>query len=51
MPAVLLKILGQVARTNAALLVAGDRVVHELWTGQVQVGHNVLELLQRSFSP
>src|SRR5450830_1331347 len=51
MLAVLLKILRQVARTNAALLVAGYCVINELWIGQVQVRHNVLELLQGPFSP
>ena len=51
MLAVLLKILGQVAWTNAALFVAGHRVINELWIGQVQVGHNVFELLQEPFFP
>ena len=49
--AVLLKILGQVARTNAALPVAEHRVINELWIGQVQVCHNVLEFLQDPFFP
>src|SRR5665647_3725760 len=49
--AVLLKILGQVARTNAALPVAGHRVINELWIGQVQVRQNVFELLQDPFFP
>jgi len=49
--AVLLEVLGQVARTNAALLVAGHRAINELWIGQVQVRHNVSELLQGPFFP
>jgi hypothetical protein len=49
--AVLLKIPGQVARTNAALPVAGHCVINERWIGQVQVRHHGLELLQGPFFP
>src|SRR5512140_2221209 len=46
-PAVLLQILGQIARAHAAQLVAGNRIIDEMRIGQVQVRHNILEFLQR----
>src|SRR5450756_2646388 len=49
--AVLLKIPGQVARTNAALPVAGHCVINKRRIGQVQVRHSGLELLQGPFFP
>ena len=48
MTAIFLQILGQMVRTDAALLIAWYCIVNEFRIGQIEVRHDFPELLQRA---